>query len=149
MPQRLPDIVELNERLSGHRLPGGEIVFPSHQVWLGNEAMGVGGGSDHMNPLWFLLVALRGMGTTIGELVAVAETSMDEGVLFGEMSIEQDLPLEPDVTYRVGGAIDSVVRREGRSGMFDVLEFSLNVVDEQELQRGRVTCSFVLQRRAA
>lgn len=146
--QTLPDIDALAARISGHALPGGTIAFPAHHVWLGNDAMDAGGSSDQMNPLWFLVACLRGMGTTIGELVEIAETNMDEGVLFGEMTIEQGRPLQAGITYRVTGEINSIVRREGRSGVFDVLEFSLDVGDEG-VRNGRVTCSFVLQRRAA
>lgn len=102
-----------------------------------------------MNPLWFLVVALRGMGTTIAELLEVAETNMDEGVLFGEMSIDQTSPLQPNVTYSVCGGVDSIVRREGSSGVFDVLEFSLEVTNRDQVRHGLVTCSFVLQRRSA
>lgn len=143
----VPDIDALSARISGHRFPGGEVVFRSHEVWLGNDAMAAPGGSGAMNPLWFLLAALRGMGTTISELVQIAETNVSEGVLFGEMQVEQDQPLVADERYNVSGGIDSIIRRAGRSGTFDVLEFALDIDGLDGQRRGRVTSSFVLQRR--
>lgn len=143
----VPDIDELSARISGHRFPGGEVVFRSHEVWLGNDAMAAPGGSGAMNPLWFLLAALRGMGVTIGELVEIADTDMSEGVLFGEMQLQQDSPLVADERYTVSGGIESIIRREGRSGSFDVLEFALDIAGLDGERRGRVTSSFVLQRR--
>lgn len=145
----IPSIDDLSARITGHRFPGGEITFAPHEVWLGNDAMDAPGASTTMNPLWFLLVALRGMGTTIGELVQVAETTMDDGVLFGEMAIEQASPLVPGERCSVQGGIDGIVRRTGRSGVFDVMEFSLDVRNADGEQRGRVVSSFILQRQTS
>lgn len=145
----IPSVEELNRRLRGYRLPGGEVTVAPHEAWLGNDAMAVASPGGAMNPVWFLVIALRGMGTTIGHLVELAETTVADGLLFGELHIEQRVPLQPGVRYRVTGTIDSITRRTGgRIGTFDILAFTLEVVDPAGTVSGKVTCSFILPRKS-
>lgn len=143
-----PDIEALSARLTGHRFPGGELVLKPHEAWLGDDAMQSAQRGTAGNPLWFLVVALRGMGLTIGELVELADTTMAGGVLFGELTVDQAAPLQPGRRYRVDGGIESIIRREGRSGVFDVLTFRLDIAADGAVA-GTVTSSFILSRRSA
>jgi hypothetical protein len=151
-PRPVPDIDDLSARLTGFRLPGGEVRVPPHEAWLGHEAMGVtppdGGVLD---PLWILVVGLRGMGIGIGGIIDLAEGDPAAGVLFGELGLVQREVLRTDTTYRVSGRITSVVRRTGRrAGTFDQVSFVLELhAGDEPTAHATVTSDFLFMRAPA
>jgi hypothetical protein len=136
----------LRERLVGHELPPGEVVLAPYETRIGDDAMRMpaSAGPD-LNPVWLMIAGLRGMGTSIEGIVGLADGSLADGVLFGELEIDQLVPLRAGTSYRVRGVITDLIRRSGRSGVFDVLVFRL-VLSTRGVDHGQVECSFVLRR---
>ena len=90
---------------------------------------------------------LGGLGITLDELFALVGSSAADGPMFGEAEIEQVLPLRVGDTYDVRGGITGIVRKEGKSGVFDILTFKLELVNEAGEIAGISTNSFVFPRR--
>lgn len=142
----VPDFEELRRRCVGRSLPGGTVVLRPSEAWLGDDAMLARHSPGALGAMWLLVVGLRGMGTSIEELVAMADAKMEDGVLFGELTLEERVPLVVDRTYAVHGGITDLVRKaSGRGGVFDILEFRLEIRDGDRVD-GLVTSAFVLQR---
>lgn len=141
---------ELREALLGARFPGGHVRFASHEAWLGNHAMRSPTGNEHLQPVWLLVAGLRGMGLTIRDLLSKADFPPDGGVMFGEMTMDIEVPLREECDYQVSGGITDFVRKGGaRTGPFDILTFELRVADPDGAECGTVTNSFILPRRKA
>ena len=140
----------LRDRLVGHRLPGGQLRVEPYEASLAHDAMRAEGfGSDVLHPLWIFVGGVRGMGTTIEALCALMDASPVDGVLFGELGIEQRSLMRAGVDYEIRGAITDVARREGkRIGTFDVMTFRLEVLEHDGAVVGTTTSSFVFPRRA-
>lgn len=145
-----PAIDELRGRLVGHRFPGGTVTVEPYEAWLGHDAMRSPSlGTHTLDPLWILVVGLRGMGTDIAGVIELAGAGPDDGVLFGELGLRQDAPLRPGVQYDVQGGIVDVVRREGRrAGVFDTLAFELELY-EAGTTVAAVSSSFLFPRGAS
>jgi hypothetical protein len=141
-----PPIEDLQQRLAGRELPRGKVRLEPHEVWLGDEAMLAGHEQAQLSPTWVLVAALRGMGLTLDELVGLADSTTADGVLFGELGIEEFFPLEVERDYTVTGEIGGIARRNGRSGTFDILSFELSILDAAGDRHGAVSCSFILPR---
>lgn len=148
----IPAIDELRDRLVGHRFPGGTVTVEPYEAWLGHDAMrspSAGSGTldpPALDPLWILVVGLRGMGTDIAGVIELAGAGPGDGVLFGELGLRQDAPLRPGVEYGVRGGIVDVTRREGRrAGVFDTLTFELDL-DDAGSTVAAVSSSFLFPR---
>ncbi|WP_214103364.1 hypothetical protein [Acrocarpospora catenulata] len=140
---------ELSDRLVGYRLPGGRVRIEPHEAWLGHEAMRADPDDGVLDPTWILVAGLRGMGTTIAELIGLADARVEDGVLFGEVALSQIVPLRPATEYTVAGEVTGLDRRTGRrSGVFDVLTFRLDLHEPAGTVAASATSSFVLVRRA-
>jgi hypothetical protein len=126
-------VEELRRRLVGHRFPGGRFRVAEHERWLSHDAMQAGElAPPALHPVWILLGGLRGMGISIGELVELADATPEDGVVFGETTVEQLRPLQRDVEYTVAGEIIDVRRKRGRRGVFDLVTFELRLADGAE-----------------
>jgi hypothetical protein len=124
------DAEELRRRLVGHRFPGGSFRVAEYERWLSHDAMQAGDLQPPvLHPVWILLGALRGMGITIEELIELADATPEDGVVFGETTLDQRRPLERDVDYAVRGEIVDVQRKQGRRGPFDLVTFELQLDD--------------------
>lgn len=126
-----PDLAWLRERVIGHRLPGGSFEIADYERWLGHDAMLAPPLPDGLlHPVWILLGALRGMGVDTDELVGLAEAKPEDGVLFGETTLEQHVPLRSGVRYTVTGEVTDLTRRTGRrAGTMDLFTFELSIHD--------------------
>lgn len=146
----IPPLADLRDRLVGHRFPGGTVTVEPYEAWLGHNAMrSPSAGSDLLDPLWILVVGLRGMGTDIAGVIELAAAGPEDGVLFGELGLRQDTPLRPGVEYRVQGGIVDVSRREGRrAGVFDTLAFELEL-SQAGIPVAAVSSSFLFPRGAS
>lgn len=132
----------------GHRIPGGTFRVEGYERDVSHAALGAPPlEAPLLHPVWIVLGALRGMGATLGEVLAHVEAS-EHGTLFGEASFEQRRPLEADAEYRVEGEIADVVRRHGRrAGPFDVVTLRLAIAD-RDGDAAVVTQSFIVPRPA-
>ena len=139
---------DLRDRLVGHRFPGGVFTIASHERWLGHEAMRSPELPDgQLHPVWIILGALRGMGLDTEELLALAGASSEDGVLFGETTLEQRSPLFAGVEYVVAGGIIGLTRRTGRrAGVMDLMEFELTATGPEGHVVGVSRQTFILLR---
>jgi hypothetical protein len=129
----VPELEELRRRLVGHRFPGGSFRVAEYERWLSHDAMQAGDlAPPALHPVWILLGALRGMGISIEELIELAGATPEDGVVFGETSVDQLRPLQRDVEYAVSGGIVDVQRKRGRRGVFDLVRFELRIDDGAE-----------------
>jgi hypothetical protein len=143
------EFAALEDRLVGHRFPGGTFVVEDYERWLSHDAIQTGElPPPSLHPVWIVLGVLRGMGITLDDLIELAEGSLEEGVVFGETELEQLEPLAAGVTYRVHGGIKSLVRRRGRrAGVIDILTFELHITDESGKEFGVSRQAFIFRRK--
>lgn len=147
-PDAPPDVVRLQDRVVGHRLPGGSFEIADYERWLGHDAMlspplpdGV------LHPVWILLGALRGMGVSTEDLIGLVEATPDDGVLFGETTLEQHTPLRTGLRYSVTGEVTGLSRRTGRrAGTMDLLTFALSITDPDGAPAAVSTQTFIIMR---
>jgi acyl dehydratase len=146
----IPDIEALRTKLVGHRFPGGTVTVAPHEAWLGHDAMcSPNRGSATLDPLWILVAGLRGMGLDVAGVIDLAGATTEDGVLFGELGLRQDVPLQAGVEYAVSGAIVEVTRRTGRrAGAFDMVAFELQL-HAGETPVASVTSAFLFPRPTA
>jgi hypothetical protein len=145
----MPIAIEELEALVGKPFPGGTYTVHPHEHWLMMDAAeGVATRSGTANPMYVYYAALAGMGMSVDDLFHLAGATAEDGPMFGEATIEVAKPIEIGATYTISGAITSVVRKEGRkAGIFDILEFRLEVRDASGELAGVNTNSFVFPRR--
>jgi hypothetical protein len=143
-----PDVDDLRAALVGHQFPGATVSIDPYEAWLGHEAMCVPHRADGvLDPLWILVVGLRGMGVGIGGVIELGHLGPGDGVLFGGLGLEQHVPLRVGVAYRVSGAITGVERHTGkRAGVFDQVTFALDICDEIGALHARASNSFLFRR---
>lgn len=135
----------------GHRFPGGRFTVTPFEHWLTCDAVGAEPTRDGVaHPMFVYYAALGGMGIDLDELFALVGATVDDGVMFGEATIDMATPMTVGATYDVRGTVTDIVRKSGRrAGVFDVVTFALEVVDESGGVVGTSTNSFVFPRREA
>jgi hypothetical protein len=110
--------------LVGHRFPGGRYRVPAHEAWLWADAVAATPRPDVVHPGMAYLVGLHGGGASISDIMALLDADQDSGVLFGELELEFQAPLRPEVDYLIDGEIVAVDRKQGRrAGTFDRVRF--------------------------
>ncbi|MBM3677545.1 MAG: hypothetical protein FJW96_06625 [Actinobacteria bacterium] len=141
--------IEELEALIGKPFPGGTYAIEPYQHWLMMDA--VGGAATRTgtaNPMYVYYAALAGMGISVDELFHLVGATAEDGPMFGETTLEAIKPLEVGATYSVSGGITSVIRKEGRkAGVFDIVEFRLELRDASGELVGVNTNSFIFPRR--
>lgn len=135
----------------GHRFAGGRFTVAPFEHWLTCDAVGAEPTREGVaHPMFVYYAALGGMGIDLDELFALVGATADDGVMFGEATIDVATPMTVGATYEVQGTITDVVRKSGRrAGVFDVVTFALDVLDESGTVVGTSTNSFVFPRRDA
>ena len=143
-----PDVDELRAVLVGHRFPGATVRIEEYEAWLGHDAMCVPHRDDgRLDPLWILVVGLRGLGIGIGGVIELGRPGPADSVLFGGLELEQEVPLRTGVDYRVSGAITGVERHVGqRAGVFDQITFTLDIRAGTGGLAARATNRFLFRR---
>jgi hypothetical protein len=143
-----PDIEALQARLAGYQFPGGTVRVQPHEAWLGHDAMAVPPAqAGTLDPLWILVVGLRGMGVGIAKLADLAGAGPKDTMLFGELGLEQHAVLRTGVDYQVSGTIVAVSRHHGRrAGLFDQLDFHLKISGPDGAAHAEVSSSFLFRR---
>ncbi len=148
MPETDATFEARRARLVGYRFPGGEFNVQPHERWLSHDAMlNRDIPAPLLHPSWILLGGLRGMGMTIDDLIRLADSEPEAGVVFGETALEQFEPLVADRRYLVSGEITELRRRVSqRAGVIDLLDFRLDIRDEQGALVATHTETFVFPR---
>ena len=129
-------IKELDPGLVGRRLPGDLTTITPHQSAIADHALHASSDADageFAHSIWFLVIALRGMGISVDELCALADKKDTDTLLFGTCGIDQAYPLTVGHTYRTTATIDSVDRRTTRDGsILDSLTVTVTVFDTED-----------------
>lgn len=147
----MTDLEELRQRLCGFRFPAGRLCVHGYESWLAadclRQPLAVG---DELHPAWVLIGGLRDMGLPFAELFRLAEARAEDGIFYGETSIEQARALRVGVGYRVEGEIRDLTRRTGaRLGTFDLMTFELRLHTEEDgALAASSTNTFVFGRKA-
>jgi hypothetical protein len=145
-------VIELEElrEVVGKPFPGGTYKIEPYRHWLmADAALDVPArGEGVANPMWVYYAALAGMGLSVDDLFRMCGATAADGPMFGETTLEVVRPLQIGATYDVSGGITDVQRKEGRrAGVFDIVEFKLELKDESGELAAISTNSFVFPRR--
>ena len=146
-----PSIGSLQDRLTGFALPGGTCTIPAYEHWLAADAMlspELPPGQAH--PLYIFYLALLGMGVSIDDLYALADTTVAEGPMLGETELIQHRVLRVGTPYHVTGKITGIERRTGRRiGVFDTMQARLELSADLTVDDPAAVCanSFIIPRR--
>lgn len=117
--------------LVGRSIPPGRLRIERYEDWLARDCLAAAQGQDRPHPSWTLLGSFRGLGLDLVQLFEAMGARHDDGVMFGESSIEQLRPLEYERDYVVTGEFVGVARRRGRRvPLFDLVELDVTLADE-------------------
>lgn len=142
------DVETLHEEVVGARFPDGSFTIPAHEAWLTADALHAPGLPDGIaHPMYVYYAGIVGMGLTLDELFAMVHAAADDGPMFGELQVDQRRPLRVGESFTVRGEITDVVRKRGGSGTFDIVTFTLDLLDERDELAGSTTNAFVFPRR--
>lgn len=113
-----PVSLELLQRaLAGKRLPGADLAILDYENAIATRALrGAVGEKEFAHPIWFIVCSLRGMGVSVNELCGLAHAGPHDTLLYGEVTIEQELPLRVGASYRAEAVISDVGRSTLRDG---------------------------------
>jgi hypothetical protein len=106
-------------------------------------------GSGH--PLFAYLGTQVGIGIGVDGIMALARTTVDDGVMMASCEVELMRPLHPGLEYGVTGGVVALEHKEGRrTGPFDLMTFALELTEAGgESPAARVTNVWVLPRRSS
>lgn len=138
----------LRDRLVGMEFPTGTLRVPAYEDWIARDTIGASPSTDGLlHPGWTLFGALRSAGFDLERIIELCDASWDDGVLFGETTVEQLQPLRIGVEYAVGGTFLDVQRRKGRQiAEFDLMTYEIRITLDDETVT-RCVNSFVIPRR--
>jgi acyl dehydratase len=145
-------VIELEElqQVVGKPFPGGKYTIEPYRHWLMADAAldEPPRGEGVANPMWVYYAALAGMGISVDDVFTMCGAAAADGPMFGETTLELLKPLQIGATYDVSGEFTEVQRKEGRrAGVFDIVEFRLELKDESGELAAISTNSFVFPRR--
>jgi hypothetical protein len=136
------------EDLPGKELSAGSFTIPAGE---NSDLAGLLEGpvpeGDAAHPLWAYIATQRGIDVGIAELCAMADFDVNDGPMLGSTKLTYDKPLKVGVEYAVNGEIVDIVRKEGRSGTFDILTFRERLIEPGGEQAASATNTFILPRR--
>lgn len=139
----------LREEIAGKPLPDGSYTIEPYVAWLMADAMESPPLPDGVaHPMFAFFAAQNGMGVTLDEMFALCHASADDGVMMGTTEIDLARPLEVGERFTVRGAMDDVVRKQGRSGTFDIIGFHLDLVDAGGDVAATARMEFIYPRRS-
>lgn len=137
----------LDPTLAGRELPGDFTTITGFESAIADHALLSPGGSTSAHPLWFLIIALRGMGISVDELCVLAHQGPDDTLLFGTCEIDQIKPLVVGATYRTTATITETDRRTTRDGsILDSITVDVRLFDETRSQSGSVVSVYLFKR---
>lgn len=124
---------ELAAELIGRDLPHGRYTIEPYVAWLiadSVESPTLPDGLAH--PMFTYFAAQGGIAITLVELFAMAHATADDGIMLGTAELDIRRPLEIGQRFSVTGQIERVDRKNGSSGMFDVVGYRLDLLDEDD-----------------
>jgi hypothetical protein len=144
----LSTIEDLQSALDGRMLPGGSLHIARHESAIADHALRSPDRDDDIaHPSWLVIAALRGMGISITELCGLAAMGPADTLLFGEVAVSHDRPLQVGRTYRTTARIDRIERHLTRHGrVLDSLGVTVRVADRDQRDHGTVTSTYLFMR---
>lgn len=143
------DIDELRERLVGRELPGGSFSVPPYESWLMSDVLcspplpeGV------LHPTYVFHAGMRGVGFDIASLLDLVHCRPEDGPMIGETDLRQVRPLRVGETLRGSARVVDLVRKRGRSGVFDLMRVETAIRDEQGAAVAFLANTYVFPRRS-
>lgn len=136
--------------LAGTALPEGSFTITAEEEARLIEVVGGSArGEGIAHPLWAYIATQRGIGIGVTEICALADFDVNDGPMLGSSHLEYRGPIRIGVRYRVTGEVLGLVRKQGRSGTFDVLEFREDLRHEDGELLAASTSTYILPRRSA
>jgi hypothetical protein len=91
---------------------------------------GLSASPDVAHPVFGFLATHCGMGVTLEEFFTIVGATLEDGVLFGEGTLDFEDVVRTDTTYRVTGGIVRTARKVGRqTGTFDTITVRFELLD--------------------
>ncbi len=110
-------LAELSPDLVGRQLPGDQTTITEFESRIADHALlRPNDDTTKAHSLWFLVIALRGMGISVDELCALAAKRPQDTLLFGTCEVEQIHELDVGSTYRTTATITDTGRKTTRDG---------------------------------
>ncbi len=126
-PAPVPDEDDL-ARFIGTELPGGQFTFEPWWVHLVNDCAQAPPEDGAASPVFVFLAGTAAMGVTWEQLWAMFGATEADGPMAGETSTNIHRPPQVGTTYTVRGRITDARRKRGaRTGVFDVVEYRLDL----------------------
>ena len=139
---------ELTGDLAGRELPGDHTTVTAVESRIADHAL-LRPQDDvtQAHSLWFLVIALRGMGITVDELCALAAKRPQDTLLFGTCEIHQHHPLAVGDTYRTTAVITQTGRRTTSDGsLLDSITVLVSLFDVDDRNVGAVESVYLFKR---
>ncbi|MFW0783496.1 hypothetical protein AAFP35_03170 [Gordonia sp. CPCC 206044] len=134
----------------GTPFPGGEVRLDRWWVHLALDSIGAEPDDGPGHPALVFLIATGAMGWSWTELFEVFDAKEEDGPMAGETATTVRTPLRIGSTYRVSGEIVSARRKTGRSvGVFDIVEYRLELIGDDDMVHASTTNSIIFPRRSA
>lgn len=140
--------VDLRDEVVGHDLGEGSYTIDAYRAWLIADCVESPPLGDVAHPMFVYYVGQGGMGLTLDEMFALCHAHADDGVMLGSCELDLVRPLEVGERFTVTGQVDSVVRKQGSTGTFDIVTFHLDLADDTARRAARLSLSFIYPRRS-
>lgn len=99
------------------------------------------------HPIYFFIATQVGMGLTVAGLCAACEFNVEDGPMMASSKTTFARALRTDEPYRVVGEIVSLVRKRSRKlGVMDMLEYRLDLIEQDGSTALSTTNVWVLPR---
>jgi hypothetical protein len=142
------DVEVLRDRLVGRELETGSYTVAPHEAWLTADCIHAPPVADRaLHPVHVFLSSLVGVGYAIGDLLDLAEVRPEDGPMLGETEVTQRRALRVGEPLTVTSTIAEVVRKRGRSGVFDLVTVEVALHDATSAPVGTVRNTYVYPRR--
>jgi hypothetical protein len=133
-------------RTVGQTLPGGTARVEPYADWLLRDALGAPQ-TGTVHPTHAFLAAQGNVGMTLEEVFALFGASSADGPMLGEWEVEFAEPLRADVDYPVAATVESVHRKQGRTGTFDLVTVRIELAGPDGRTHVTVRPTYVFPRR--
>lgn len=133
----------------GHHFPGGTVRIEPYVDWLVRDMTGAPppAADGVVHPTVAFLAATEGLGVGLEDVFALFGSSSADGPLLGEWTVEFAQPLRVGVDYDVTAEVESVRRRTGGSGTFDLATVKIELVGLDWATHATVRPTYVFPRR--
>lgn len=139
------------EKYIGYSFPGGTYTIdPAKHALFLKAVDGVPSKDGRAHPILHFIATHAGKGMTFDGLMELIGAPLDAGALFGQEDLEILRPLHVGETVQVRGSIvDARSKTGARTGAFDTLTTSIELVDAE----GNVACrsleTYIIPRKEA